>query len=552
METTDVIARACVAEGVSHAFALLGDGNMHLAAALEREGCQFTHVRHEHCAVSMAMAYSRTAHTIGFATVTCGPGLSQVMTALIAAVRAQIPLVIIAGESPLGLAWYNQALDQGPLVTACGGSYIQVHTQHQLFPKLNEAFAEAREKSRPVVVGIPFDLQESAWTLETTYQPTVAWPTVDKRVIPNRASLDAAVAVINASERIILIGGRGAVVSGAKQACMDLATTVDALVATTLPARGLFHDDPYNLNVSGGFASDAAKHFFAEADLVIVVGGRLASHAADAGRLHPKAQVLQIDTNPVVLSQGRIAATHHLCGDARLTVEALLAHPDLSSRPTRQRVPSHKALIDNPVFDAFEQAATDARLDPRAVITALDAALPKDWMMVNSSGHCSYYAAHMRGRDVVNFLTIREFGAIGNGLAYAAGAAVVKGDIPTVLFDGDGGFLMHVQELETIRRHRLNVLICILNDGGYGSEVHKLRKDRVSEQGAYFGHDDLAAVARGFGLEGYRVESLAQLTDAIDAFKAAHASGQARPTVVDIHISDRIMSPVMRRIVKPR
>src|SRR6056300_241851 len=101
METTDVIARACVAEGVSHAFALLGDGNMHLAAALEREGCQFTHVRHEHCAVSMAMAYSRTAHTIGFATVTCGPGLSQVMTALIAAVRAQIPLVIFAGESPL-------------------------------------------------------------------------------------------------------------------------------------------------------------------------------------------------------------------------------------------------------------------------------------------------------------------------------------------------------------------------------------------------------------------------------------------------------------------
>ena len=191
METTDVIARACVAEGVSHAFALLGDGNMHLAAALEREGCQFTHVRHEHCAVSMAMAYSRAAHTIGFATVTCGPGLSQVMTALIAAVRAQIPLVIIAGESPLGLAWYNQALDQGPLVTACGASYVQVHTQHQLFPKLNEAFAEAREKSRPVVVGIPFDLQESAWTLETTYQPTVAWPTVDKRVIPNRASLDA-------------------------------------------------------------------------------------------------------------------------------------------------------------------------------------------------------------------------------------------------------------------------------------------------------------------------------------------------------------------------
>ena len=332
--------------------------------------------------------------------------------------------------------------------------------------------------------------------------------------------------------------------------CKDLAHKVDALLASTLPARGLFDDDAFNLNVSGGFASDAARHFFAEADLVIVVGARLASHAADAGRLYPKAKVLHIDTNPLVMSQGRMAATHHLCGDARLAVEALLSHPKLLPKPARQRVAQNKAIVDNPVFDAFEQAATDGRLDPRHAIAALDAALPKDWMMVNSSGHCSYYAAHMHGRDVAQFLTIREFGAIGNGLAYAAGAAVTQGDVPTVLIDGDGGFLMHVQELETIRRHNLSVLVCVLNDGGYGSEVHKLRKDGVSEQGAYFGHDDLAAVARGFGLDAYRADTLAQLTDAIEAFKATRANGVARAAVVDIHISDQIMSPVMRRIVK--
>ena len=550
METTEVIARACVAEGVSHAFALLGDGNMHLAAALEAQGCRFTHVRHEHCAVAMAMAYSRVANEVGFVTVTCGPGLSQVMTALIAAVRAKIPLVIVAGEAPLGLTWYNQALDQGPLVAACGSSYLQVHTQQQLFPKLNEAFAKAREQSVPVVVGIPFDLQESAWTGSSSYQPTSAWPSIDKRTAPSSASLDAAVELINASERVVLVGGRGAVMSGAAQVCKDLAHKVDALVATTLPARGLFHDDAFNLNVSGGFASDAARHFFAEADLVIVVGARLASHAADAGRLYPKAKVLHIDTNPLVMSQGRVAATHHLCGDARVAVEALLSHPELESKPARQRVVQNKARIDSPIFDAHEQVATDGRLDPRMVVSTLDDVIPKDWMLVNSSGHCSYYSAHMRGRDVAHFLTIREFGAIGNGVAYAAGAAVVKGKTPTVLMDGDGSFLMHVQELETIRRHGLMVLICIFNDGGYGSEVHKLRKDGVSEQGAYFGHDDLAAVARGFGLDAYRADTLAQLTDAIEAFKAAQAGGKARATVVDIHVSDQIMSPVMRRIVK--
>jgi acetolactate synthase-1/2/3 large subunit len=541
----EVMAQAFVAEGVSQAFALLGDGNMHFAAALEAQGCAFTYARHEHCAVSMAMAYARVSGHIGVATVTCGPGLTQIMTALVAAVRTRIPMVILAGESPLGLAWYNQELEQAPFINACGASYFSVHDQRQLMPTLNRAFAQARVQSCPVVIGVPFDVQESAWQLKSRYSPAAQWPTTVQRVAPEPASVAAALAVIGQAQRIVVLGGRGVVQSGAQDVCVQLAARLDALLASTLPARGLFAQDPFNLNVAGGFSSDVAKRCFAQTDLVIAVGSRLAAHASDAGRLYPQAQVLHIDLEPAVMSQGRLAAQHHLRGDARLSVQALLEKLP-AARPAQWRSEAMCQDIAHSPLDPQCPPPSDGRLDPREVVATLDEALPKHWMMVNSSGHCSYYPVHMRGRDVAQFLTIREFGAIGNGLSYVIGAAVARPDVPVVLFDGDGSFYMHVQELETMRRHGLHILVCVINDGGYGSEVHKLRADGVSQSGAFFGHDDLASVARGFGLQAHQVTDLSQVAQHVAEFAQAPGSTM----VLDFHVSDQVLSPVMRRVTQ--
>ena len=148
----------------------------------------------------------------------------------------------------------------------------------------------------------------------------------------------------------------------------------------------------------------------------------------------------------------------------------------------------------------------------------------------------------MPRRPQERFHTIREFGAIGNGTSYAMGVAQARPERPVVLFDGDGSFLMHVQELETMRRHGMKILICVMNDGAYGSEIHKLRSEGLSDAGAVFGRGDLAALARGFGLEGERVERLADLPALVQSFAASpHAA------VWDFHVSDRVVSPVIRR-----
>src|SRR3982751_5669900 len=87
----DILAKAFAQEGVTTCFALLGDANMNWAARLSELGCHMIYVRHEHCALASAMAYARKKGDVAVATVTCGPGVTQLITALPAAGRARPP-----------------------------------------------------------------------------------------------------------------------------------------------------------------------------------------------------------------------------------------------------------------------------------------------------------------------------------------------------------------------------------------------------------------------------------------------------------------------------
>lgn len=541
MRVYDILARAFAQEQVSTCFALLGDANMNFATRLAETGCRMIHVRHEHCAAAAAMAFARKSGQIGLATVTCGPGLTQLMTALPAAVRARIPMVIFAGEAPLKSGWYNQGIDQAPFVAATGAAYHSLHWPARMPGAIRDAFAQARRERRPVVIGVPFDLQNLPWEHgETLPAPSHEIMPQLAPLAPNPDDLHKAAARIATAKRIVIMAGMGAVDSGAGPACRELAERCDALLATTLPARGLFHDDPFCIGIAGGFSPDIARRVLAQADLVVAFGCSLASHNSDAGKLWPNASVLQIDIAPVSLNQGRIAAETHLRSDARLAAQALCQM--VAKRPANWRSKQRAEDIRTLSADAAEFPAEPGLHDPRDAVRALNEALPPDWEMVNSSGHCSYYFAQMPGRPQSRFLTIREFGAIGNGISFAMGVAAARPDRPVVLFDGDGSLLMHIQELETILREKLNILIVVLNDGAYGSEIHKLRADGLSDAGAVFGRTDLAAIARGFGAIGATINDLSDLPRLVAEFDQ-----DPRPAIWDIPISDRIMSPVIRR-----
>jgi len=546
MPIYEALAHAFAAEGVSAHFTLMGDGNMHWATAMKNlDGMESYHARHEHCACAMAMGYYSATGKVGVASVTCGPGFTQIMTALAVAARNRVPLVVFAGEVPMNARWYSQAIEQPPLAAATGAHYISAHSPQRMYQYVREAFHVAQQERRPVVIGVPYDLQKQPVPELGEYQPSSAVLPQTEPVPPNAQQVAQLAEMLASARCPVIVAGRGAIAAGAQGAIEELADAAGALLATTLPTRGLFDSHPFSVGISGGYARKIAREMGAQADLVIALGASLTYYTVDGGKMYPKARVAQVDLEPLGLRQGLKAADLYLRADARLTAEALL-------RQLRERGPT-KAAIRTPELERRirEEPADDAEftiekgtLDPRAVIEELDRVIPKDFDSVSGSGHQSYFHSVMRGRKPEHYHAMRDFGAIGNGISFAIGVASARKNGKTVLFEGDGSLLMHIQEFEMIERQRLKLLICVFNDGAYGSEIHKLRAEGIDDSGSVFGRTNIASIAQGFGLRGATVTDLAQLGPLFEAYQA-----QDKAEVWNIHVSDQVVNPGTRRLV---
>src|SRR5262245_3495339 len=151
----EALADAFLADGVDTKFVMMGDGNVQRSTAFHKlPGVHTVHVRHEHVTVAAATAYNVATNKVAVASVTCGPGVTQVMTALPAAVRAHLPMVVFAGESPINAKFYNQYIDQAPLVTATGAHYIAAHSVPRMMEYVREAVHDATLGRRQVMLGL--------------------------------------------------------------------------------------------------------------------------------------------------------------------------------------------------------------------------------------------------------------------------------------------------------------------------------------------------------------------------------------------------------------
>ncbi len=547
-QLSDVLAQAFAAEGVEVLFTLMGDANMYWSAAMaDNQNTRLIHARHEHCAVAMADAYARATGKVGVSSVTCGPGYTQIMTALVMAAQGNAPVVVFAGDAPIGASWYIQQIDQAPLALATGAMFVPIRTVDRALDCVREAFYTARSARKPVVLSVPLDLQKQEFPYVADYTPSTELMPQPQMFRPDPAIVDQVVGMVMEAERPIIIGGRGAIWSGAKSALETLADESGALLATTLLGKGLFDGNPYALDIAGTFATDLGREYFAESDLVIAAGAGLGHYTTEGGYLFPNAKVVRIDTQPRGLWQGLKTADVHIQADARLAAEAIVARlrerrirrPGWRSNEIASRI---AATAETP--DPKPYTPTPGTLDPRPVVKELDAAIPKDWDIVVAGGHCfSFSMTHLRGRPAGKYHTPLDFGAIGSGLSAAIGVAVARGSDKVLLIEGDGSLYQHIQELETLQRHGIKLLICVLNDGGYGAESHKFRAHGGNPEHAVHGRGDLARVASGFGLNSAKVATMGQLAGLFREHQAGTGA-----SLWDVHIDDLIPSRNYRRV----
>jgi thiamine pyrophosphate-dependent acetolactate synthase large subunit-like protein len=544
----EVLSQAFVAEGVDTMFALLGDANMYWGAIMaQKYKVHIVHARHEHCAVAMADGYARHTGKVGVATVTCGPGFTQIMTALTTAARGSVPLVVFAGDSPTSAAWYVQQLELGPLATATGARYLAVKSVDRMLDTVREAFYTARQERCPVVLGVPMDIQKQPFPWGAEYSPSTELMPTAQRPAPDPSLVDRLAAMVTEAKHPIILAGRGCIRSGAAPALEALAERCGALLATSLYAKGLFDHNRFGIGVAGAYASPLAREQFAACDLLIGVGAGLGHYTTEAGYLYPNAKTVQIDLNPRGLHQGLRVADMHIKADAQVTAELTLAKlRALNFQSAGARTPmlanQIAAMAARP--DSKEFLVQADVVDPRPAMLELDAAIPKDWTVVTGGAHFAGIAVtHMYGRRAENVHILNDFGAIGSAFSQAIGMATARGDGKLLLIEGDGSLMMHIQELETIRRHGIKMLICAVNDGGYGAEVHKFRAQGYNPTESQHGRGDIAAIARGFGLPGEKVNTLGRFKE---LFAAHDAAGAAE--LWDLHVDDAIPSAPYRRI----
>jgi len=547
MRISDGLAAAFVAEGVTAVYGLMGDGNMHWMTAMDATpGVRTFGVRHEHCGLMMAIGHWNATGEPGVCSTTHGPGFTQLATGLATAARNNVPLVVFAGETGVGAPWNIQAIDQAPLARACGAEYLAIHSPKVIHHRVREAFYLARTENRPVVLGLPLDLQKMAMPDLPAYEPSTRFLPPATPLLPDPAAIDDLKDRLLEARAPILIAGRGALLAGAGPAMEDLADGTGALLGTSLLGKGLFDHHRFSVGIVGGYVSEAGRAACEEADLVVAFGAQLGRFTLDGGHLFRSAQIVQIDIAPRALREGQVAADSTVRADARSAAEALASAVRASGRRPAASVRSDDLAdrLRTMPADSLPFDVPEGVVDPRRFFAALEQVMPSDYHLASGSAHQAYWHTAMRGSPGGNYHAVRAFGAIGNALPFAAGVAVARGDGRVVLSEGDGGLLMHIQELETLAREKIKLLIVCINDGAFGAEVHRLRADDVDPGGAIFGATDLAPVARAFGLGGATVTDVDQVAPLFRDFEKSETA-----VVWDVRVSDGQLTPPMRALV---
>ncbi len=543
MKVYQGLAKAFVGEGTSAVFGMMGDGNMYWMEALHDLGVTLLEVRHEGAGLGMADGWARATHMPGVCTATCGPGVTQLATALVTAARAQSPLVAFVGESPTTDEEYIQRFDQSRFAEACEAGFVRVLSPETAFDSVRKAFYRARLESRPILLSAPMDTQQKTMDDDEEYMPSSAVLHVEQ-AYPNPESLQRAAELIVAAQKPLVLVGRGAMWSDAGDASVKLAERIGALIGTTLMAKNWLSDSDYYVGISGFYGTRTAMELFQDVDCIVAVGASLNRYTTEGGYLFPNAKYIQVDNKPHVLMGGGRAADCYIHADARLGVErldALLASRGYSS--AGYRTPEVKQRLVNHYADTAEFPIEADRVDPREVCLTLDETLPADVQLVMGSGASTGFTTMLFNRPRAFTLAGHWFGCIGQMLPAAMGTVVATGNKPTLLVDGDASLMMHLAELETAVRYDMPLLATVLNDQALGSEYHKMKSHNMQAELATIPTPDLGEVCRAFGGRGRLATTVEHVREAAQEWLANKGV-----MVIDARISRNVVTVPYRRL----
>jgi thiamine pyrophosphate-dependent acetolactate synthase large subunit-like protein len=539
MLVSDAVAAVLADFGVDTVFGVVGSGNFHVTNALIARGARFVPARHECGAASMADGWARLTGRPGILSVHQGPGLTNAVTGITEAAKSRTPMVVLAADVAASAVRSNFRIDVATLAEAIGAVPARLHSPDFAVDDTVRAYRTAVGERRTVVLALPLDVQAG----ECPVPPVDLLDTVRAGLVPKRdlltgsdreqargpgrrahlirdaASDDAAIHLADAireAKRPVFIAGRGARNAGARTQLEQLADDCGSLLATSAAAKGLFRGNPWDLDVSGGFASPLAAELIRGADLIVGWGCSLNMWTMRHGSLvSPGTVVAQVDDEPGSLGGHRPINLGVLGDVADVAANVHAAWGDevdagYRSDEVRKRIEDEVRWRDVP----FTDESDGRRIDPRALTIALDDMLPAERIVAIDSGNfMGYPSMYLSVPDADGFCFTQAYQSIGLGLGSAIGSAIARPDRLVVAALGDGGALMGVSELETVVRLGLPMVVVVYDDEAYGAEVHHFGPDGHPLETVRFPPVNIAKIAKGFGFSAVKVRQLSDLAN---------------------------------------
>lgn len=463
-----LLLSALEAQGVDVVFGLPGGSVIPLYDCLKDFNIRHILTRHEQGAVHAADGYARATGKVGVCFATSGPGATNLVTGIATAQMDSIPLVCITGQvsSPLlGKDSFQEAYTVGICQPVTKHTYA-ITKASEIPDVVAEAFFVAKTgRPGPVVIDIPKDI----FTQEAP--PAIDGGKVRERVALkfkaytiNKEQVRKAAKMLTEAQKPVMIVGGGVNISEKNHRLLtQLVEKTQIPVSETLMGRGVFtNEGVLNLGMLGMHGTTAANYAVQNADVILAIGMRFDDRVtSDVSKFAPKAKIIHVDIDPAEIGKN-VAVDLPIVADSEEFLMVL--NEVMAAVANRQEwldeLKAHTKMVKSPA---------NSVLPPKEMFAVIDKLLDEDTIVVTDVGqHQMWAALFLNPRRTRRFLTSGGAGTMGYGFPAAIGAKFGQPDKKVVLITGDGSFQMNLQELAVVKKFRLPIKICLVNNGYLG------------------------------------------------------------------------------------
>jgi acetolactate synthase-1/2/3 large subunit len=510
----DIVIDVLLEEKTEIVFGLPGGAIMEVYDALYKAPLKNILARHEQAAAHMADGYARSTGKVGVVLATSGPGATNLVTGLATAYMDSVPMVAITGQVPthyIGTDAFQEADVVGITRPITKHNFLVTDIK-DLALILREAFYLARTgRPGPVLVDIPKDItqQEYDYKMPTEKDVIDALPGYKPHYQGNPVQIKKAAELIRKAKRPVLYVGGGAVISGAYKEVRELAELARIPVTTTNMAKGVFDEThPLALHMLGMHGTYYANMAVYHSDLLIAVGARFDDRVTGKiDEFAPEAKIIHIDIDPASISKN-ITVDVPIVGDVKIVLEKLLK--ELQKKPVEwvsARESWLKQIEKWKEKHPLNYQKSDKIIKPQYVIEEIYNITKGEAIISAGVGqHQMWAAMFYKYKYPRQFLNSGGLGTMGFGFPAAVGAKFGNPDKTVFAIEGDGSFVMNMQDVITAVQYRLPIKIAIINNEFLGMvrQWQQFFYDSRYSSVCLAVHPDFVKLAEAMGAVGLR------------------------------------------------